>query len=233
MLVRRGAEVDVASSLAVARALLEHVVYSAAVLEVSSDDSLLATIAATNAPLLERTISLTTGYADTPRKIRKPFEIAVIDEAFGTTLLQAPVSAPSFDRDFTRTSILAGAKAGLAARLRVRSMGQLECVTSFGYPREVIEQWFPLAADAHVPICAAVRHCRPLFLASARSAGARYPLLAPILEENRSLALAAVPVQRGGRVIGVLGWSFAEPQRFDAGEQFALSGIADSLAEGL
>ena len=36
---------------------------------------------------------------------------------------------------------------------------------------------------------------------------------------NKSAAIAALPMMQNGRVIGAMGWSFAEQQRFDEWQQ--------------
>jgi GAF domain-containing protein len=237
MLARRGVEVDVASDLTTAARLLLHVTYSAAVVDLSAGEALLDEIALTDASLLSRTIALTTRAVERkPLRVpvlRKPFEIADIDAAFEHALASAPPSEATFERDFTRRSIAAGAKTGVAARLAAGSGVQLEHVTSFGYTPETLSEWFPIPAEAELPMCAAVRRSRPIFLPTIPSAAAAYPSLAPILEEHHSHALAAVPVQRRGRIVGVLGWSFSDSQSFDDHEQEMLAGMADSFADEL
>lgn len=60
-----------------------------------------------------------------------------------------------------------------------------------------------------------------------------HPPLVPVFEQNESRALAAVPLRRGGRVIGAVGWSFRQPRLVTkAGQQPFLS-IAATVAEGL
>jgi CheY-like chemotaxis protein len=234
LLLRRGVEVDVASDLPTASRLLANVRYSAAVVDLSVGEALLDEI---HEPLLSRTLALTTRAVERKAQrvpvLRKPFEIADIDAAFEHALGSAPDSEPTFERDFTRRSIAAGAKTGVAARLRDGTGVHLEHVTSFGYTPEMLAEWFPMAADAELPMTTAVRRSRPVFLPTIPSAAAAYPSLAAILEEHQSHALAAVPVHLRGRVIGVLGWSFSDARSFDDHEQLMLAGMAETFADAL
>lgn len=236
LLARRGAEADVAADAETAARLLEHVGYSAAVVDLSAGEALLEEIVARDEALLPRTIALTTRVVERrPHRVpllRKPFEVVELNAAIAQALGAAPASESTLERDFTRRSILAGAKAGVVARLQPRDE-RLEHVTSFGYTRETLADWFPLPADADLPICAAVRHSRPVFLPAGPDAVAAYPKLAKVWERHRSRALAAVPVQRSGRVVGVMGWSFGDSQPFDQHEQRMLSTIAETFADAV
>jgi GAF domain-containing protein len=233
MLARRGADVDVATSVEVAQRLVEHVDYSAAVVDAVSAAALLAFLKSGPSPLFDRTLALTTRMTDAPRTLRKPFEIAQLESAFDAILVDAPSSEPSLDRDFTRRSLLLGASSGVAMQLRIRTTVLLECVTSFGYPRAQIDDWFPLRADSNTPVAAAVRHARPLFFDSLSATAAEYPRLEPLLREHHGGALAAVPLQRAGRVVGAVSWSFGEVHPFDAREQLLLTSVAETFAHEL
>lgn len=237
LLARRGVEVDVASDPVTATRLIDHVAYSAAIVDLAAGEALVDHIADRDETLLAHTLALTTRAIERRphrvRMLRKPFEIVDIDASFAGVLASAAASEPTFSRDFCRRSILLGAKAGVAARLRARQGVELEHVTSFGYTHEMLDEWFPIAAQAELPICTAVRRSRPVFLPSPPAATAAYPALAATWEQTRSRALAAVPVRRRGRVVGVLGWSFGDAQAFDDHEQAMLSTMAESFAEAL
>jgi GAF domain-containing protein len=237
LLARRGVEVDVAADPVTATRLIDYVGYSAAVVDLAAGEELVDHIEQRDERLLAHTIALTTRAIERRphrvRMLRKPFEIVDLDAAFAAVFATAPGSEPTFTRDFSRRSILLGAKSGIAARLRVRKGVELEHVASFGYTHEVLDRWFPIAASAELPMCAAVRRSRPIFLPTTPAATTAYPAIAAEWEHSRSHAAAAVPVHRRGRVVGVLGWSFSDTQTFDATAQAMLSTMADSFADAL
>ncbi len=88
-----------------------------------------------------------------------------------------------------------------------------------------------MALNNPYPICMAIRHARPVWLASLSGAQAEYPLLAPIWQSNQSRALAIAPVLREGTIVGAAGWTFREPQRFTESEQRAWMAIAGTAAQ--
>jgi len=97
----------------------------------------------------------------------------------------------------------------------------------------LLEKYYPLPVDSPYPLCAAARTARAVWFSSINSASADYPMLLPLLRENRSLALAAVPVTAGDRVVGVAAWSFPEPHPFDAAERTVFVAIAAAFADDL
>ncbi len=162
------------------------------------------------------------------RVMRKPFDIAAV-HAIGRTLAEGRTPRRlTAAEEFYRRSIAAGAKAGLIVR---RSGDALVHVDHFGYAPGDIEAWFPLPLDAPLPICSAVRLARPVWLASVTLASAEYPLLVPVWKANQSRALAAVPVARGGRIIGAAGWTFRDSRRFHEAEQSLFAAVAEMAAE--
>ena len=159
--------------------------------------------------------------------IRKPFELAdVIDASRDAVANRRPRVASEYEL-FYRQSINAGAKSGIVVR---RNGDVLELVTKFGYEPGAVEQWFPMALSNPYPICMAVRHGRPLWLASLAGAQSEYPLLASVWQTHQTRALAVAPIFHGGTVVGAAGWTFREPQRFAESEQRAWMAIAEHAA---
>lgn len=159
------------------------------------------------------------------RIIRKPFELADVIDA-----CQAAANRPPRQRDdaesFWRPSLTHGAKSGLVVR---RAGDALELVTKFGYTPGSVEQWFPMTIHQPYPISITVRHGRPVWMASL-TGNDDYPLLAAIWQQHHTRALAVAPIVRGGEVIGGVGWTFREPQRFSEAEQRTWLAIADAAA---
>lgn len=164
------------------------------------------------------------------RVLRKPFELGDIVESAQAMAARREERVPSFAEVFCRRSVRAGARAGVIARTNGT---RVEAIHSFGYSRGEAESYFPLRLDAPVPLCAAIRNAAPVWLASLTLADTQYPLLKPVFEKYESRALAAVPLIRGGHVLGAVGWSFREPRLFTDAEQQPFLSIAATVAEGL
>jgi len=47
---------------------------------------------------------------------------------------------------------------------------------------------------------------------------------------NKSAAVAALPLMQNGRVMGAMGWTFAEQQRFDERQQTYFLDLAKQVA---
>ncbi|HEX2122203.1 MAG TPA: response regulator [Thermoanaerobaculia bacterium] len=242
LLSRIGYEVDLVADGADAVTLLELVDYDFIVLDLMlggmSGGDIIGWMAAHRPEAVGRTLMLSAAagvhiervqrqWPDV-RVMRKPFDIGAVHEV-GRRLAEGRVPRRlTAAEEFYRRSIAAGAKAGLIVR---RSGDALLHVDHFGYASGDVEGWFPLALDAPLPICSAVRLARPVWLASVTLASAEYPLLVPVWKANQSRALAAVPVARGGRIVGAAGWSFRDPRRFHEAEQRLFAAVAELTAE--
>ena len=160
------------------------------------------------------------------RIIRKPFELADVIEA-SRAAANRPRREATIEELFWRHSLINGAKSGVLVR-RDRD-NSIRLVTHFGYEPGAVEPWFPLELDDPYPICAALRHGRPIWLASLATTP-EYPLLASVWQTNRSRALATVPIVRRGEAIGAAGWTFRDTQRFGEAEQRSWLAIAEAAA---
>lgn len=160
------------------------------------------------------------------RIVRKPFELADVIDAARAAAGTCERGAATAEELFWRQSIISGAKSGILVR---RRGDQLDLATHFGYEPGAVESYFPLQLSDLYPIAAAVRHGRPVWLASLATTP-EYPLLASVWRRHHSRALAAVPVFHGRDVIGAAGWTFREPQRFSDVEQHGWLAIGQATA---
>jgi CheY-like chemotaxis protein len=240
---RESFEADAVATGNDALLLLDRVDYSVVVLDLMipgrTGRDVLADVAARRPALLERIVVISSateahlrdvrGRYPAVAVLRKPFDLAELLAAVKerVALHQSPQpSDPA--QTFVRRSVVCGAKAGLILR---HGGETLQLVSAFGYAPAVLETFFPLSPDAPYPICAAVRHARPVWMSALSSeAAAEYPLLIPIWRENGTSALAMIPILAAGRPAGVVGWTFSEPRAFDAGEQAHFTAIADEAA---
>jgi PAS domain S-box-containing protein len=106
-------------------------------------------------------------------------------------------------------------------------------VHSAGYPREVVEHWveFPVAAGR--PLSDAILDGAPRIIATRAELRERYPEVAADMEAARTAAFIAVPLARGGEVLGSLWFSFSRDQRFDAGVLTSLSTLGELAVQAL
>ncbi len=242
LLTRTGIEVDVVSTGSDALILLENVLYDFVLLDLllpgMSGTQLLEWIERERPKALAKCVVLSSASERQlqsvrdrwpgVRVIRKPFELGDIVAAAHELTANREPHTRSATVEFVRRSVRAVAKAGIVV---TKSGQQLELLHAFGYRSGEAESYFPLHVEAQVPLCAAIRNARPVWLASLTVAAAEYPLLAPVFEKSESRALAVVPLMRGEDVIGAAGWSFREPRLFTDGEQQLLGGIAAAVAE--
>ena len=246
LLSRVGFEVDLVPTGTDASIILQHVEYDLLMIDLllpgKSGVELLEWLAAERPHMLSRAVvlsSATPAKLDAVRErwprvrtIRKPFELGeVLELAQHITASgrREPGEASALEK-FCRHSMRAGAKAGVVVGV---NGAVLEPLLSFGYSAAILDSYFPISVDAPYPLCATIRHDKPLWIASVVAAAPDYPTLAAVWEANESRAVAAVPLRGGTGVIGAIGWSFREPRLFSEREQQIFTGIAEAVPEWL
>jgi CheY-like chemotaxis protein len=237
LLTRLGYETDVVSDGGGAAILAERIAYHFLIVDLAAVQArgaeVMTRLRELRVASLARTVVLTAApdaqiermQREWPsvRILRKPFELNDLIDA-ANAAREHPVERLSTAAiEFSRHSIVAGAKAGLLVR---RAGNDLQLVTEFGYPRGVVDRWFPFPIDANLPICDSVREQRPLWLSSIAIAERNYPKLATAWASSSSRALATVPVIRNGNAVGAAGWSFHESRLFDDAERRRFTEIA-------
>jgi CheY-like chemotaxis protein len=234
LLTRHGYECDLVADGVDAAVLVERIEYQLLIVDLMSTNArgvdVLKCLRANRAEALSRTVVLTAApdahialmQTEWPqaRILRKPFELAAVMDA-ATAAMERPVEHTlNHAHEFSRRSVVAGAKAGLLVR---RAGDNIELVTAFGYPPDMIDGWFPSPISAPFPICESVREQRAVWLHTLKQIDRTYPKLAGIATSS---SLAAVPVWRDGTTIGAAGWSFREAQLFDDAERQTFTEIA-------
>jgi CheY-like chemotaxis protein len=237
LLTRIGIEVDLTGNGSDALLLLENTDYDMLFMDLmlpgASGFEILTWIASARPDALSRTVVLSSASEaqlavvrttfPSVRALRKPFELSdVFAAAQAETANRAGRTWTAIEQ-FRRRSILAGAKAGVLARLDGE---RVEVVSWYGYPPGLVESWPQMNVHDPFPLCTTIRHQRPVWLASLTTVRNEYPILASVWERSRSRALATVPLQRDGRVIGAAGWSFREPRLFSDSEKETLLAVA-------
>jgi len=244
LLSRFGFEVDLAPTGSDGLILLRTVDYDAILIDLllpgASGFEILERLSAEDADIVRRVIVLSSASEKELRRvreqwpattvIRKPFELGEMIEAAQSAIANRPPRTPDLREMFSRASMRAGAKAGVIVRTDGRDVEQVD---AFGYEPGVFESFFPMQLDAPYPLCAAMRHARPVWIASLAAVAPEYPMLMPVWTLHESRALAAVPLMHDGVVFGATGWSFREPRLFNEMEQSTFMSIAASVAAAL
>gem|GEM_PF-1303708 len=124
-----------------------------------------------------------------------------------------------------------GAYAGVFMLQGERAEG-LRTAASVGYPADVVDVWPAIPVDAPLPLAAAARTGRPVWLPDRAAIAAQFPAL-PLALTSATQAQAAIPLVIGGAVVAVIGLSFAAPRAFDADDQDLILAIAAQCAQAL
>nr|WP_246066360.1 GAF domain-containing protein [Geodermatophilus aquaeductus] len=112
---------------------------------------------------------------------------------------------------------------------RLETDGLLHLVHSAGYPPERAARFATVPLATPLPIAAAARTGRPVWLADRQARRDRYPESLPHLLEQTQAA-AALPLLVGGRVLGTVTASFPEPRLFEPDERAFLLSLIDQAA---
>ena len=164
--------------------------------------------------------------------IRKPFDLKDLTDAVSRAATNRDHGPRDLTAEFCRLSIVSGAKAGVVF-IADSEAAKLNLVGSFGYSMDVIDQFIPVDANAPYPACNAYRRGAPVWLDSPAAASNEYPDLATVFRTHHSYALAAIPLERDGKVFGAAGWTFREPRRFTEQERHRFEAIATILSSEL
>jgi PAS domain S-box-containing protein len=120
--------------------------------------------------------------------------------------------------DAILTEGLRAAEARAGAIAVVSEDGEtIELLAQTGYEESVLEEYGRFPVSAELPMSHVARTGEPLFLASKEERNELFPNLRGRGEEGH--ALAVLPLVREGRVLGVLGLSFAQDMNFSVGRR--------------
>ena len=121
--------------------------------------------------------------------------------------------------------------ASAAVIVRLANDGQhLELVSHSGYGPMMDGTIEPLSLHDHLPLCEAARRRRPILLGTSTATRQRFP---DVTDRPGYPASASIPLLSGGRLLGVLGLSYATEQTFGDDEATALVTLAQPCALAL
>ena len=107
----------------------------------------------------------------------------------------------------------------------------LDVTAAVGYAAPLVERLRAESPEAALPAAAAMRTGEPVWLESREERDERFPELTGL--EPETVAMCAVPLRTGTRVVGALRFSFDTPRLFDAEERRFVLTLADQTAQAL
>ena len=106
-------------------------------------------------------------------------------------------------------------------------------VGAAGYSPTVLERYRFIPIETQFPVCDVVRTGESILLASAAERAARYPQLDDLRSDNGSGAMAAFPLRAEGRIVGALGFNWAEERAFSPEDVAFLDVLSQQCAQAL
>jgi anti-anti-sigma factor len=109
----------------------------------------------------------------------------------------------------------------------------LYAMTLRGWNDAVQRDWRSLPLDAPVPVAAAARHRKPVWVERAVDWQRDFPYLLPLAREYGCVSLCCLPLLAGGRCLGVVGFGFSTQRVLDPAERTAVMALVDQGAQAL
>ena len=154
------------------------------------------------------------------RRMERLTEQRIGLDAVAVSLAQAIQLSEVGEVILERGRRMLGARAGRLAVVDAEARS-LRVMHAVGYPAGVEEATAAIPLDSAEPMAEAVRERRPVVLESRLASDSAYPHLAAMRDLTGTQAIAVLPLLVRGRVLGGLGFSFAQSRNFD-GEDLAL-----------
>jgi PAS domain S-box-containing protein len=173
-------------------------------------------------------VSFIVDLTEQKRSASRTARLQALTAALSEALTPAQVAASVLTHGLTAL----GSHAGSVALL-TDGGGELEIVDAVGFPQERIEKWRRFPVTSEVPLAEAVRTGEMVLIESLQARESRYPELTSLLAVNNSQALAAVPLIIEGRILGAMGLTFREIQKFDEDDRAFILAIARLCAQAI
>lgn len=149
------------------------------------------------------------------------------------SLAGALTSAEIFDILLHQGSAALHATRGWIAQRRSADPSVIEIVKTIGCSTQEIEAYRQVNLNQAMPATDVIRTGQRLIIHSPQEYCHRYPHLADRFVASGSQSLVAFPLVIRGRVLGSLGWSFAEPQAFTEADCGFMIMLARQCAQAL
>lgn len=155
--------------------------------------------------------------------------------------LTAALSRARTPSDVAETAVLTGGRAagsprGTVARL-VEQGRSFELIAAHGYSEADLRRWQRFANDGATPAAEVVARREPVVIGRRQDFIARYPGLAPWIEDSGFHGAAVFPLiasgERDAPVLGYIGFDFDQDRDFPPGDVAFLRTLADLCAQAL
>ncbi len=144
--------------------------------------------------------------------------------------LSANLSTLPHRRLFLQRLVSRGREIGVTGALIAQISGSVLVTQEFdGFSAEEVAPFRMMPMFGALPLTDAARSGLPVLIGSREELLVHYPAVAS-MPETEDISLASVPLERAGRVYGVLGIRFGVPVDFDAGLRAGLGAIAGLCA---
>lgn len=176
-------------------------------------------------------VGVTGSAIDLTRQREREERIAKLQEL--TAALASALDADSVARVIIDHGIaVVGANLGLVCVLTDNGEALVTRAMS-GFRADESYKWLRIPTDRHGAIPDAARQRMPVYLETAEIRRQRYPISAQIHDAGQDGAATALPLVVDDRLIGVLGFSWAEDGEFDSETRDFLGALADLCAQAL
>jgi len=140
--------------------------------------------------------------------------------------LSANLSSLPHRRLFLQRLVARGSEIGITGALIAQISGSVLVTQEFdGFVVEEVAPFRMMPMFGSLPLTDAARSGLPVLIGSRQQLMEQYPAVAS-MPETADISLASVPLERAGRVYGVLGIRFGCPVDFDGGLRAGLGAIA-------
>lgn len=110
---------------------------------------------------------------------------------------------------------------------------ELEVIETVGFPKKIVDNWRRFKLSQNVPLAEAIRGNAPVVIESFSEYQEKYPELAALSSATGSQALIAYPLIAEGRIIGAMGLTFPQQQKFTEEDRHFLLALAHQCAQAL
>ncbi|HEY9803996.1 MAG TPA: PAS domain-containing protein [Leptolyngbyaceae cyanobacterium] len=109
----------------------------------------------------------------------------------------------------------------------------LKIIKAIGYPESVKDAWETFPITAAVPIAETAKTGEAIFIANVEVFASKYPQIADVPGQTGNCAFACIPLIVEQQTIGVMGLSFATPQKFNEEEQKFMLTLGQQCAQAI
>jgi hypothetical protein len=159
---------------------------------------------------------------------RRTARLQAITAAFSEALTPTQVAEVVVNQGIAALGAMAGSVVLLA-----ESGNSLKLAGTVGYPEGLFDDWECCPGTTATPLADTVWRGEPIFLESVEAFVTHYPNLADLPAITRSCSFAGIPLTVEGRVIGAMGLSFTDAQKFYEQDRTFMLALGQQCAQAI